>query len=58
MDKCRICHRDTDLYVNGQPICVECDERIHAPKEDPQAGLPRKPNASTPAETLPTLKAG
>jgi hypothetical protein len=27
--KCRICGVDTTLYVNGHPICLECDDEFN-----------------------------
>jgi hypothetical protein len=29
--KCAFCGRETELYVNGVPICLECDREKSTP---------------------------
>jgi hypothetical protein len=33
--KCRVCGVDTSLYVNGHPICLECDDEVNRELEFP-----------------------
>jgi hypothetical protein len=33
MAKCAVCGAETELYVNGRPLCVTCDDKRDQQKQ-------------------------
>ena len=52
MAKCLICGNETNLFVGGEPLCPECDDRTTAAKKL------RESAASTPARKTDDLRSG
>jgi hypothetical protein len=47
MALCAYCDSDTDLYMNGVPVCLECDGQGYTPDKSATADEPRKPQTKT-----------
>jgi hypothetical protein len=43
MAKCTYCSKETQLYINGMPICPSCDADIEAGRTPPSSNRPLKP---------------
>jgi len=50
---CQLCGNETDLYLHGFPLCIDCDQALDAKAATPKEKLEILKNTATDSESLP-----